>query len=460
MKSRLFDTFHMSHKGSFFPSVAGLLATAITGILLTIPIHSARAQAKAGLPPDCIKYMSYYQEDYKMKDYDRALPNWRKALEACPPSSSQNLYIHGTSLYTRLISSTKDAKAKESLVDTVLMLQDRRMEYFPAKRKSILNNKGMYLVNYRSSDSEYLYRELMPIASEIRSEASESILVNLMQASVKLYRKGALKADDVLNTYSLVSAAFDGMVAKDQKDRDRIDKASTTAGSIFAESNVASCADLIAIYSPKMSSSPDDASVASTVLRLLNSVEGCQGNDLYMKAATTLHQKDPSAKTAYALSRMYSSKADGIQKAISYLEEAVTLAEAGSIEQERMSIELAQMAYKEGLRSKAYEFAKKVAAMGNGYSGKAYLLLGNLWASAPTTGEVDRYARYWVAADYYRKAQGADESLKGEADAQLASVSRYYPEAAEMFMYDLKAGQGYDISCGGMSAHTTVRTKN
>ena len=69
-------------------------------------------------------------------------------------------------------------------------------------------------------------------------------------------------------------------------------------------------------------------------------------------------------------------------------------------------------------------------------------------------------ARFWVAADYYLKAKEADASLKGEADAQLASVARYYPEASEMFMYDLSAGQGYDVSCGGMSARTTVRTRN
>jgi hypothetical protein len=36
-------------------------------------------------------------------------------------------------------------------------------------------------------------------------------------------------------------------------------------------------------------------------------------------------------------------------------------------------------------------------------------------------------------------------------------VSRYYPEASEIFMYDLSAGQSYTVTCGGMSAFTTVR---
>jgi len=39
-------------------------------------------------------------------------------------------------------------------------------------------------------------------------------------------------------------------------------------------------------------------------------------------------------------------------------------------------------------------------------------------------------------------------------------VSRYYPEASEIFMYDLTAGQSYTVSCGGMTATTTVRVSS
>ena len=412
-----------------------------------------RAQSRAQLPPDCIKYLSYYQEDYRMKDYDRALPNWRRAFAACPSNASQNMYVHGTTLYTKLISKTRDTESRQALVDTVLMLQDMRMSNYPAKLTSILNNKGTYMVNYRGSDYAYLYENLSPIVSELGSQCSEALVVNLMQSAVKLYNKGALKADDVISTYSMVSGVLDAMTPKDAQD-------ASAVGSLFAESKVASCDDLVAIYSPKVDAAPGDVSLCSTVLRLLNSVDGCQGNDLYLRAATSLHRGEPSAKSAYALYRLYASREDGAAEALSYLEQAAAMSEAGTEEYERLTYELAQAAYKDGQRGKAYEAARKVASMGNGYSGRAFLLLGNLWASATASKEVDKYARFWVAADYYRKAKDADASLKGEADAQIASVARYYPEASEMFMYDLAAGQGYDVSCGGMSARTTVRTRN
>ena len=109
------------------------------------------------------------------------------------------------------------------------------------------------------------------------------------------------------------------------------------------------------------------------------------------------------------------------------------------------------------MRGKASESAKKAVEMDYGYAGKAYMILGNLWASAPCSGDVDKYARYWAATDYYQKARNADATLADEAASSISSVARYYPEASEIFMYDLSAGQSYTVSCAGMSAFTTVR---
>ena len=73
--------------------------------------------------------------------------------------------------------------------------------------------------------------------------------------------------------------------------------------------------------------------------------------------------------------------------------------------------------------------------------------------------EVNKYARYWAATDCYQKARSADASLADDASASISAVARYYPEAAEAFMYDLTKGQSYTVSCGGMVATTTVRVQ-
>ena len=81
------------------------------------------AQGKYGADSaECIKYLNYYQEYYKQKNYDAALPNWRKAYSICPASASQNMFIHGTTLLTRVFSKTKD----QAVADSILVLQDVR----------------------------------------------------------------------------------------------------------------------------------------------------------------------------------------------------------------------------------------------------------------------------------------------------------------------------------------------
>jgi hypothetical protein len=120
---------------------------------------------------------------------------------------------------------------------------------------------------------------------------------------------------------------------------------------------------------------------------------------------------------------------------------------------------MAAFCYKNGLRSKAVEAAKKAVELDNGFAGKAYLIMGNIWASATCGDTVDKWARYWVAADYYQKARSTDASLSDEAASSISSVARYYPEASEAFMYDLTKGQSYTVSCSGMTATTTVRVQ-
>lgn len=419
---------------------------------------AAQQKSLSGLPPECIKYLSYYQDDYKLKRYDDALRNWRHAFALCPGTASQNMYVHGTTLMTRRLRTIKDPAEREAAVDTVLLLQDRRAEAFPKKRTDILNNKGLYMVNYRGTDKDYLLRELQPIADELGAETDNTILVNLFTATVALYRDGRRSADDVLECYSRATGLLDAKHPEDEKEAAAVEKARGSIGAILAESHLASCEKLTEIYAPKLEADPGNASLAATVVRMMNSAEDCAGNELYFKAVTTLHRLDPSYRSAYALYRMNAERGNH-EEAVSYLEQALDSSELTDAEAAQYAYELALYAYKTRMRAKAAEAAMRAVELDEGYAGRAYIVLGNLWSSAPADGEIARYARYWVAADYYQKARSADPALAEEAGQLIAGVSRYYPDASEVFMYDLVAGQTYRAAAGGLSATTTVKVK-
>jgi len=432
---------------SFFVASAALLSMA----------QPASAQGKYGADSaNCILYLNYYQEYYKQKNYDSALPNWRKAYALCPATASQNMFVHGTTLMTRLYNMTKDATHKSAIVDTILTLQDQRMAAYPKNRKTILNNKGQYMINYRSEDPAYLYKNLSEIVNELGAETKGGLLVNVLQAAIAMYRENQLSADEVIAMYDTVSEYVENAPAKSDAEVEENVKTKATIESLFADSKVASCENLINIFGPRYEADPENLALVSNIVKLMNTAEDCASNDLYLKAVTSMYKLDPSYRSAYALFRLNSARGN-VADAGKYLEEAIASEESDAATDAQYYYELALFAYKNGMRSKAYEAARKAIEMDYGYAGKTYIILGNLWASVSCDGDVNKYARYWAATDCYQKARSTDPSVADEASASISNVSRYYPEASEIFMYDLSAGQSYTVSCGGMSASTTVR---
>ena len=431
----------------------------LSAALAVFATQNVSAQGKFGADSaECIKYLSYYQEYFKQKNYDSALPNWRQAYALCPATASQNMFIHGTTLMTRLYNKTKDAAQRNAIVDTILTLQDQRMAAYPKKRDDILNNKGQYMINYRGADAAYLYANLTPIVDELGSKTNGSLLVNLLQASIGLYRENQLAADDVIAMYDKVSASIDGATAKNDAEAEDNLKVKATIESIFADSKVASCENLIAIFTPRFEQNKEDKAVVANIVRLMNSADDCANNDLYYKAVTTLHKMDPSYTSAYGLYRLNMVR-ENVADAVKYLEEAIAFPESDDATDAQYYFELARFAYSNGMRGKAYDAARKAVELDHGFAGKAYMIMGNLWASASCDGEVNKYARYWAATDYYQKARSADPTLADDASAAISRASVYYPEASEIFMYDLSKGQSYTVSCGPLSASTTVRVR-
>lgn len=420
------------------------------------------AQGKFGADSaECIKYLSYYQEYYKQKNYDAALPNWRNAYRLCPASASQNMFIHGSFLMNREISKTRDAAKRSALVDTLLILQDQRLTNYPTTRggvsqaPTILNNKGTYLIKYREQDAKYLYDNLHEIITELGGKAKANLLVYDLQTAIKLYRDDMLSADDVIAEYNTVVACIDAARAKNDEEAAENAQTKRDLESIFADSKVASCDNIISIFGPRFEQNSDDVALASSIVKLMNTADDCVDNDLYLKAVTSMHKNDPSAQSAYFLYKLQAARSN-TSAAVSYLEEAI--ASSDETTKAQYLYELASFAIKNGMKAKAYDAARKTVECGGEYVGKAYYLIGNMWIGTACQGnEIERRAPYWVATDYFQKAKNADASLADDCNRMISQASAYYPQAAEAFMYDLSAGQSYTISCGGLSATTTVR---
>lgn len=433
---------------------------AIFALAMLVPGNKLAAQGKYGADSaECIKYLSYYSEYYKQKNYDEALPNWRKAYALCPPQASQNLFIHGATLLKNGIAKTKDAAQQKAMVDSLLHLYDQRVEFYPKNTETALNNKGVDLSNYIKNDPQRLFNSYGEIISTLKEATRPSIFVFNLNAAIELFQNGTLTAEDVINTYTQSMEYLNAAKPAAAADQEQLAKVKTDVESLFISSKVASCDNLIALFTPRYNANPNDIDVVSNIVKMMGITEGCTNNDLYLNAATSLHKLSPSYTSAYALYKLNSSRGN-VDTAIAYMEEAINSEETDAVQDADYNYELAVFCFKSGKSAAAVEYAKKAVELNEGIAGKSYLLLGTIWGSTSCGGnEIERRAPYWVAVDYLQKAAAADASLAEEANKLSASYRAYFPQTAEAFMYDVTDGQSYNVSCGGMRATTTVRTR-
>ena len=417
------------------------------------------AQGKYGADSaECIKYLSYYSEYYKQKNYDEALPNWRKAYSICPPTASQNLLIQGSTLLKQVIAKTKDVEAQRAVVDSLMTLYDVRAQYYPNNKATTLN-KGQDMYNYIKDNPQRLYDTYQEIIGELKEATRPQLFLFRLNSAIDLFQAGKLTAEDVINAYQSSMEILNNATTESEAEAEQLEKVKTDIESLFITSKVASCDNLIALFTPRFEADPNNLELVNNIVRMMSITEDCTGNDLYLNAVTNMYKLDPSYNSAYFLFRLNSSRGN-VAEAIRYMEEAINYPESDASTDGEYNYELAVFCSKNGQNAKAYAAAQKAIELNPTFAGKAYFLMGTIWGSTSCGGnEIERRAPYWVAVDYLQKAKSADPSLTEDANKLIGSYSAYYPQTAEAFMYDLTNGQSYTVSCGGMRATTTVRTQ-
>ena len=419
---------------------------------------SVQVFAQDNLDPECIKYLSYYKEYYKQKSYEQALPSWRQAFKLCPPNTRETVYTEGAAIYRYMINKNRNnAVARETYVDTLLLLHDMRAQYYPKNAVTSLNNKGLDMVNYVQDDNKALYKDLGAIIANNGEQTKPQIFLFNLNAAVALFKDGVIDAEEVINTYENSMSYLEAICAKDGSETNT--KVKSDVENIFISSHVADCDNLLALFGPRYDADPENVDLATKIVKMMGTTEGCTSNDLFLNAVNVMHSKNPSYLSAYNLFKLYSSRGD-YNKAVSFAEEAIAYDESDTKIDAQYNYELAAYAIKSGKTAKAFEAATKAAELDPSLAAKAYMICATAWGATNCGGDdMARRAPYWVAVDYLNKAKAADASLADEANSLISQYAKYYPQTADAFMYGYQDGQSYTVACNGMRATTTVRTQ-
>lgn len=410
---------------------------------------------------NCIKYLSYYKEYYKAKNYNDAIPSWRNAYRSCPPTANQTMLIDGTTLMRFLINkNANNAIYRKELIDSLFTLYDVRAQYYPKYKVTAMNNKGLDMINYIKDDTKSLYEGCKAIGNANKEQTKPQIFLFMFNSSVDLYQAGQLGVEDVLNDYEYaINSLEDVLNATTDDGKDAVMKMRTDVENLFISSKVASCDNLVALFTPRFEADPKNADQNTKIIKMLSSTEGGTETDLFYNAVNNLYEVDPSYTSAYFLYKLNASKGN-VADAIKFLEQAIESPDSDNATDAQYYYELALYSRQNGKGGKAFESAVKAAELDESYSGKSYMICGTIWGSQSCGSDyISKRAPYWVAVDYLNKAKNADPSLADECNNLIRQYSVYYPEASEAFMYDLTNGQSYTVSCNGMRATTTVRTQ-
>jgi tetratricopeptide (TPR) repeat protein len=422
---------------------------------------SLSAQGKYG--PDsteCIKYLSYYTEYYKQKNYDSALPNWRNAYKYCPPTSRYSLLSDGTTLLRRLITqNAKNPIYKDQLVDSLMTLYKQRVEFWPKYATASLNNQALDMYNYMKDEPKKLYEGLTEVVTINKTNTKPNIFLFQLSTACDLYKDGLLDPEQVINTYENAVAVLSSITPKNEVEGRMITKTIEDIESLFIASQVASCENLIALFEPRFAAAPEDLNLAKNIVKMMTVTEGCTDNELFLNAVTIMYNMEPSHTSAYYLYKLYAGRND-VDNASKYMREAITFEESDTDTDAGYFYELATFLVKNGKTADAYKATTAAVELSDTYDAKCYYLMGTIWGSTVCGGdEISKRAPYWVAVDYMQKAKNADPALAEDADRMIAQYRAYFPQTAEAFMYNITDGDPYTVSCNGMRASTTVRTQ-
>ena len=439
-----------------------ILLTAIS-LLFVLPAISQKGiedGSKYGKGQDsinCIKNLSLYREFFKHNNYKDAIQPWRLVFGECP-ASSERMYVEGITMYRKSIESSSSQERKEQLIDTMLLIYDRRIEYYGkgGKEGNILGRKGIDLLRYRRSDIEAVNEAYGYLKSSIEIEKNKSrdaVMVTFISASITLNQKGKIDDGQVIEDYFMATEIIDKLLDKSSRWR----RAKVSIDDNMIKSGILTCDALNGYYRPQFEANKTDKEFLQKVIKFYDA-SGCDRADLYVSASEQMYRIDPGPVSAHQLGILFIAKSD-FNKAATYLQMAVAGEGIDDKTRAEWYYELTVVTLANKDYCGAITWAREAVIRKPDY-GKAYIALGDaMIASRDNLGDdFEKRAAFWVAADKYAKAKSVDPSVASNANKKLNDYKAQYPNHEEVFFRDIKDGDSYQVK-GCINEYTTVRSR-
>jgi tetratricopeptide (TPR) repeat protein len=419
----------------------------------------------------CVQNLSLYREFYKQwkqsKYTNAAITDaakwWSWVFKNCP-RASENIYVDGVKMLKYRIKKADNADDKEKLIDTLLMIYDQRIKYFPLHYKTrkpqegaILGRKGVSLYEFRPQEYKQVNEILKRSIDLDKENASGPAFVYYFRTLTKMASKGEADTLAVVEAYDMLSDYLETNLNKYKEagNDKKVEHYQNIIGTI--EKNFepfAQCHDLVRIYQQKFDKTPDDIDLLKKIVKILDKKK-CVEEPLYFNAVVNLYKLEPSPEAAYMIGKMMLNQ-KRYNDAIPYMEDATKMENTDKVDDALIFLAQAYRALGNYpmARKKALEATKL-----NPHWGKPYAFIGDLYVLSVNecgSNDLEKKAPYWAAVDMYKKAKTVDPEMAKEMNELIRRYSPYFPPAEVLFFYNLQEGDEYQIGCW-INVKTKVR---
>ena len=221
-------------------------------LMNVLAVHSQNGNGSRYDSPEdsvtCGEHLSAYRTFFNIDLYEYALLTWSQAFNDCP-TSSEKMYLDGVTMYRSFIKDAPDGPARESLIDTLMLIYDRRMENFGGEG-NIIGRKGKDLLNFSGGDINKVQNAYAMLKKSIELEGNKSrdvIMLSFVSAGVGLNKAEVIDDSQIIEDYMMVVRILDkleGRSSRWKRTRETIDE-------IMLKEDMLSCEALDRYYAPK-----------------------------------------------------------------------------------------------------------------------------------------------------------------------------------------------------------------
>ncbi len=394
---------------------------------------------------ECVKSFSIAHDFVKQRNYKTALPYWQKAFNDCP-LAVKYIYLDGVKIYKNFLNRTVSDTETDNLLDTLMLIYDRRIQYFN-EVANVRGRQGVDLLRYGRNKTENIEKAYSYLKEAIDIEkvsTSEPVLASYFSSSIILYQTGIFQAGTVIEDYLLVSDLIDMKIDKKPNDKELIELKSAIDDN-FINQGPGECETLISFFTKEMLEKNEDIPFLRMLTSLLEK-RNCTNADLYSTALRNLQNIAPSSETALKAA-IQAYKKNKYTLAIEYYQQALTLE---TEEDKKADYYFGMAANFNGLKNKpkARELALKAIDIRPAW-GEPYILIGQMYADSKDDCSSIRLPNsiFWAAVDKFMKAKIVDPSISERANSLILAYSPYFPNKEEAFFENVHEGYSFTVGC-------------